>query len=271
MNLPTIKPRWARGDIGREIGSWILAEIREHLLLAGIDGRRINAGNLVGIVPTLAAKIAIFVNMVYKGTWSVLNLSSNFTAERNTDPYFTADPYLSEDWNQALDIDLSDTGVTPGTYGDASFYPTITVDAKGRVTAAGEIEAGAGSVSTNQKRMSIVFQLGDGSTAIVAATEREQWVDVNFSGTIEGYSLLADAAGSIVIDIYKDTYANYPPLVGDSITASAKPTLSSAQKAQDNTLTGWTTAIARGDILKMHVDSAATVKAVALTLYVVKD
>lgn len=30
-------------------------------------------------------------------------------------------------------LDLSDTGVTAGTYGDASHYPVVTVDAKGRV------------------------------------------------------------------------------------------------------------------------------------------
>ena len=32
-------------------------------------------------------------------------------------------------------------------------------------------------------------------------------------------------SGSIVIDVWKDTYANFPPIVADTITASAKPTL----------------------------------------------
>ena len=37
-----------------------------------------------------------------------------------------------------LDIDLSDTAVTPGTYGSATEYTTITVDQQGRLTAASE-------------------------------------------------------------------------------------------------------------------------------------
>lgn len=122
----------------------------------------------------------------------------------------------------------------------------------------------------NQRRMSVAFQFGDGTNDIDSVTEREQWLECNFSGTIEGYSLTADAVGSIVIDLWKDTYANYPPVVADTITAAAKPTLSAALKSTDLTLTGWTTAIARGDTIKAHVDSAGTVKAVTLTLFIVK-
>jgi hypothetical protein len=70
------------------------------------------------------------------------------------------------------------------------------------------------------------------------------------------------------VDIWKDTYANYPPVVGDSITASAKPTLSSATKSRDTTLTGWTTSIAAGDVLGFKVDSATTVLKVTLSLTV---
>jgi hypothetical protein len=128
----------------------------------------------------------------------------------------------------------------------------------------------AADLPINAKRISIAFQFGDGTNAIVAATEREQWLECNFDGTIEGYSLTADAVGSLVIDLWKDTYANYPPVVADTITASDKPTLSATQKQQNTTLTGWTTAITRGQTIKAHVDSAGTVKAATLTLYVVK-
>jgi hypothetical protein len=98
------------------------------------------------------------------------------------------------------------------------------------------------------------------------------FVEVPFAGTITAATLLStDAAvtsGSIVIDVWKDTYTNYPPVVGDSITASAKPTLSSATKSRDTTLTGWTTAISAGDVLGFKVDSATTVTKVLLSLTV---
>jgi hypothetical protein len=82
---------------------------------------------------------------------------------------------------------------------------------------------------------------------------------------------LADQSGSIVVDIWKDTYANYPPTVADTITASAKPTISSATKGQSSTLTGWTTTIAAGDILAFNVDSITTCQRVTLSLKVTRS
>ena len=79
---------------------------------------------------------------------------------------------------------------------------------------------------------------------------------------------MADISGSIIIDIKKSTYSGFPTT--SSICASAKPTLSAAQKYQDATLTGWTTAITAGDILEYIVDSASTVTRVTLSLKVTK-
>jgi len=89
---------------------------------------------------------------------------------------------------------------------------------------------------------------------------------VPYNATINSVTLLADQSGSIVIDIWKDTYANYPPTNADSITASAKPTLSSATKSQDTTLTGWTTTLSAGDTLRFNVDSVSTITRVTLVL-----
>lgn len=110
---------------------------------------------------------------------------------------------------------------------------------------------------------------GGGSTI---TTGVKGFVEVPFAGTITAATLLSTDAsvtsGSIVIDVWKDTYANYPPTVADTITASAKPTLASATKSRDTTLTGWTTAVAAGDILGFKVDSVTTLTRVTLTLTV---
>ena len=83
--------------------------------------------------------------------------------------------------------------------------------------------------------------------------------------------LLADNTGSMVVDIWKDTYANYPPTASpDSITASAKPTLSSAIKSEDTTLTGWTTSISAGDTLRFNVDSCSGITRAVLVLTVTR-
>lgn len=68
----------------------------------------------------------------------------------------------------------------------------------------------------------------------------------------------------------KDTYANYPPVDADSITASAPVTISSATKSQDSTLTGWTTSISAGDVLGFNVDSITTCQRVTIALKVTK-
>lgn len=110
----------------------------------------------------------------------------------------------------------------------------------------------------------IEYVIDGGGSAITTGVKGV--IEVPFACTITQVTLLADQSGSIVIDIWKDTYANYPPTVADTITAAAKPTLSSAVKSQDATLTGWTTTITAGDILRFNVDSATTVERVTISL-----
>ena len=68
------------------------------------------------------------------------------------------------------------------------------------------------------------------------------------------------------MDVWKDTYANFPPVNADSIAGTEKPTLSSAQKNQDLSLTTWTTSVVAGDILAFEVESATTVQKVTVAL-----
>lgn len=86
------------------------------------------------------------------------------------------------------------------------------------------------------------------------------------AGTITGVFVYADQTGSIVLDLWKDTHANFPPTVADTITAAAKPTLSSASKYSDTTLSGWTTAVAAGDTIRVNIDSVTTITRFTMAL-----
>jgi len=109
--------------------------------------------------------------------------------------------------------------------------------------------------------------LGFGSAGAGALTTGvKAYLEVPVSATIVGWTLVADQSGSIVIDVWKDTYANFPPLVADTIAGSEKPTLSTAQKNQDLDLTTWTTAVTIGDILAFNIDSITTINQATLTL-----
>jgi hypothetical protein len=59
---------------------------------------------------------------------------------------------------QTISVDLDDTAVTPGSYGDASTVPTFTVDQQGRITA-----AGTASITT-----SLTIQSDDAADNVVA-------------------------------------------------------------------------------------------------------
>jgi hypothetical protein len=112
----------------------------------------------------------------------------------------------------------------------------------------------------------ITFVIDGGGSVIT--TGQKGHLRLPFAGTIISAALAADQVGSIVIDIWKDTTVNFPPTVADTITASAKPTLSSAQSSLDAVLTGWTKTFASGDYLAFNVDSVATITRVTLTLIV---
>jgi hypothetical protein len=60
------------------------------------------------------------------------------------------------------------------------------------------------------------------------------------------------------------------PVDGDSITASAQPTISSGTKDEDEILTGWTRELDKGDILAFNVDSVATIIRLTISLKVTK-
>jgi hypothetical protein len=111
----------------------------------------------------------------------------------------------------------------------------------------------------------------DGGAAVIA-TGVKGYLSMPVAGIWKKWRLLSidstgpATAGSIVVDIWKDTYTNYPPTVADTITAAAKPTLTGVNKNEDSTLSGWVKTFAAGDVLGFNVDSATTVTKVSLTL-----
>ena len=130
------------------------------------------------------------------------------------------------------------------------------------------VNAGETALELVSQEVALTFIIDGGGTEIT--TGEKGHLVVPFACTIQSVELAADQDGDIVVDIWKDTYANFPPTNADTITGGAEPTLSSAQKYRDTTLTGWTTALAQGDILAFNVDSVATITRVTITLNVIK-
>ena len=110
---------------------------------------------------------------------------------------------------------------------------------------------------------------GGGSTLPV---NKKGQMPVPFNCRITEVVLIAGPGqtGSIVIDIWKDTYANFPPTAADSICGSAKPTITSSNRSTDSTLAGWSPNLTEGDVLVPKVDSCSGLQNVTMMLRVVR-
>lgn len=120
----------------------------------------------------------------------------------------------------------------------------------------------------NNELASIVFIIDGGGAEI--ATGEHGHVEIPFKCEIQRVTLLADQSGSIKVDIWKDTYANFPPDNTDTITGANEPEISAGVKDQDATLTDWTKAIAAGDILAFNVDSVTDIERLTIVLKIKK-
>jgi hypothetical protein len=143
----------------------------------------------------------------------------------------------------------------------ASAIEAVALGADGRLLASDGTDA-----VWEAQYVTVNFIIDGGGSAITTGIKGDLG-PFDFAGVIEAASALADQSGAIVVDIWKDSYANYPPTDADSITASAPVTVSGT-KSQDTTLTGWTTTIAIGDTLRFNVDSITTCTRVTIALKV---
>lgn len=136
----------------------------------------------------------------------------------------------------------------------------------------GDITASAGSNATaltsNLKQIAISWTIDGGGATIT--TGNKKGIYVPFGYDITSWAIILDQSGSIVIDVWVDTLANHPPTVADTITASAKPTVTTAVQASSSSLTGWTTSIASGRVVYFNVDSITTAQWAQITLVATK-
>jgi hypothetical protein len=83
-------------------------------------------------------------------------------------------------------------------------------------------------------------------------------------GTIVAAALAADQSGSLSVDVWKDTYANYPPTIADVISSAFS--FSSSLGLLDQTLAGWTTAVSAGDCFRFNINSITSVTRLTIAL-----
>jgi len=116
----------------------------------------------------------------------------------------------------------------------------------------------------------IVMKINDADTTGVKG-----FIHVPFNCYITGYSVLADVACALTIDIWKDTFANFPPLVADTIidtgSGGVKPALAAAQGVYSTDIDHWTTLLSINDVIAFDVEATdGIVTEITITLFVKK-
>ncbi len=116
-------------------------------------------------------------------------------------------------------------------------------------------------------------QFGGAGTVIAAGGFMEYRVP--FDCTIKEATAIVSPSGSITIDVYVCSYSNYDggsshPVSGDKITGSNPIAVSSSTKYSDTSLSGWTTTLNKGDIVRFIVTGTPATVTQATAMLMVK-
>ncbi|GAI34200.1 unnamed protein product, partial [marine sediment metagenome] len=97
----------------------------------------------------------------------------------------------------------------------------------------GKITTHKGDASAHHSNLAdITFVIDGGGSAIT--TGEKGHLEIPFACTIQAWTLVADQAGAIKIDVWRDTYANFPPTNEDSLCGGHEPEIvATNQEAQD--------------------------------------
>lgn len=157
------------------------------------------------------------------------------------------------------------TGVVSSSYALSASYapPQVSVSASYALSA-----SFATTSSYYQETKTFGITIDGGGSAITTGIKGD--ITIPFNCYIDSWYLTADQAGSIVIDVWKDTLVNFPPTALDAIAGSEKPTLSGAAFNSDTNLTTWTKSVNANDVVRFNVDSVATITRANLVIKVLK-
>lgn len=96
-----------------------------------------------------------------------------------------------------------------------------------------------------------------GSSTLIGAFHD---IQVPFDAKVLEWAIVGDATGSVVVDVYQCTHAQYDagsthPVSSDKITASDPPTITAAKKGQNASVTTWSDLV-EGSWIRFIVTSA---------------
>lgn len=173
----------------------------------------------------------------------------------------------NDDWEIGV-LELDDslgTGVRTVIASSNSGYPIVLLGAA-RLTSVVLAEDIRDLMSkvVQMQPVCICFSFDNGAAPLT--TNMMDDIVIPFDMEIIEWSLLLNDAATVSIDLWQDTYANYPPVNADSITNSNNPATSGTDKEQGDT-TGWTTGqLNEGSVLRAVIETTSVATRAVLTL-----
>lgn len=115
---------------------------------------------------------------------------------------------------------------------------------------------------------SIIYEMNGGGGPL--ATVVQGYITVPFNATITGAEMLATNSGSLQMDIWRCTFAQFDagmthPVSSDSICNGVLPTISSDVKTSTN-VSGWNKTLSQNDVLAFVVVSDTNIGNATITL-----
>jgi hypothetical protein len=132
--------------------------------------------------------------------------------------------------------------------------------------AANNVRLIANTAFTRANSISINYVI-DGSGEVITPGQKG-YLEIPFACTVDQWTILLDQTGSIAIEVWADTYANFPPTNADSINV-APYTVNSGIKNTGSTDAA-TSIFVAGEILAYNVVSATTTTRATIALRAVK-
>jgi hypothetical protein len=203
-------------------------------------------------VVSVDTDVTDIVTAATTGAAGKVELATDAETNTGTDTTRAITPANLEAWTGSAQV------TTVGTLAS----PTLTTPTIASFTNAthGHTDAASGGALTLTQSVAVVF--GDGTNVI--AINDKRFFSIPVAHTLIRWRILSSVSGTIEFDIWRDTFANYPHTVTESV-ATSHPLLSGAFMAEDSTITDWTEAGNAGDVYVVNVHAAPT-SCVSVTL-----
>jgi hypothetical protein len=239
-----IVPTTATQDLGTVISPWrdLYVSTSSIKFSDGVETvKTLTVGNLV-TTESLALQLP---SGIISGS-AQISMGGDLTGTANNAQIATG-VIVNDDVNASAGIVYTKLNLNGSNIVSGSFQVSYT----GLSNIPAGIISGSDQISTNIRterlEMGVHFP---GSTVTTGAKGRKTFGQ---SGTIVGWKLVSDTSTTSVIDVWKAN--NSIPTNSNSITGTAKPSLTAAQLNSSSTLTGWTTSVTAGDVFILEVES----------------